>query len=57
MTVSDSDLEKLGKRRAQAIQDVLLGGGAIDPARVFVIASPKDDPAAEGKVRAQLALN
>jgi hypothetical protein len=56
VTVSDSDLEKLGKRRAQAIQDVLLGGGAIDPARVFVIASPKDDPAAEGKVRAQLAL-
>ena len=54
--VSDSDLENLGKRRARAIQDVLLGGDSgIDPARVFLINAP---PKADTKdvVRIELAL-
>jgi hypothetical protein len=55
VTINDSDLEGLGKQRAQAIQDVLLAGGAVDPARVFVIAGPAD-AAADGKVRAELSL-
>lgn len=54
--VSDSDLENLGKKRARAIQDVLLGGDSgIDPARVFLInAPPKAD--VKDAVRIQLAL-
>jgi hypothetical protein len=38
--VAESDLEALGHLRAQAIQDALLGSGAIDPSRVFVINLP-----------------
>jgi len=55
VVVSDNELEALGKQRAQAIQDALLSGGAVDPARVFMIAGPAD-AAADGKVRAELSL-
>jgi hypothetical protein len=52
--VSDSDLENLGKKRARAIQDALLGGGSgIDPARVFLINAP---PKADTKDAVQIAL-
>lgn len=53
--VTDSDLQDLGKRRAHSIQDALLGGGDIDPARVFLInAAPKSDT--QDAVRLELAL-
>ena len=42
--VPDSDLDALGRARAQGIQDALLAGGKIDPARVFIVnAAPKPD--------------
>jgi hypothetical protein len=55
-TVSDSELENLGKKRAHAIQDALLGGDSgIDPARVFLVnAPPKTDT--KDAVRIALAL-
>ena len=53
--VTDSDLENLGRRRARAIQEALLGGGDVDAARVFLVnAPPKGD--AKDAVRFELAL-
>jgi hypothetical protein len=50
-------LEELGKARAQAVQEVLLGGGQVDPGRVFVItADAKPATAADSKVRMELSL-
>ncbi|HEY3784029.1 MAG TPA: DUF748 domain-containing protein [Steroidobacteraceae bacterium] len=55
VSVSDSQLEALGRRRAQAIQDALLSGGELDPARVFIIGSaPKTE--VKDKVRVELSL-
>ena len=52
--VSDGDLESLGRKRARAIQDVLLGGDTgIDPARVFLINAP---PQADTKDAVRIAL-
>lgn len=52
---ADAELEALGKERARAIQDALLSGGDIDPARVFIVAGAA--PAAAGpKVKVELAL-
>lgn len=60
ITVSDNELEALGKHRAQAIQDVLLGNDGIDPSRVFVIGSESkraaDKEKDKDKVRVELAL-
>jgi hypothetical protein len=53
--VSERELEELGAARGRAIQDVLLGGGGLDPARVFLVRA-KDVKAEGGKVRAELAL-
>ncbi len=53
--VPDNDLQLLGRRRARAIQDALLKGTPLDPARLFVLntASTK----ADGKrVRFELGL-
>jgi hypothetical protein len=42
--VSDSDLEALGRARAQAIQGALLADGQVEAARVFIVkAAPKPD--------------
>ena len=38
--ITDSDLEALGRRRARAMQDTLLGSGEIDPSRIFLINAP-----------------
>src|SRR6202042_612502 len=38
--VTDADLLSLGKDRAKAIQDALLSGGQIEPARVFIVHAP-----------------
>jgi len=57
MPVTDRELEDLGSARGRAIQDVLLGGGGLDPARVFLVRVRSEGaPAAEGRVRAELAL-
>ena len=53
--VSERELEELGAARGRAIQDVLLGGGGLDPARVFLVRA-KDVKSEDGKVRAELAL-
>lgn len=53
--VSERELEELGAARGRAIQDVLLGGGALDPARVFLVRA-SDAKAADGNVQAVLAL-
>jgi hypothetical protein len=39
--VPDSDLEALGKERAEAIQDTLVSGGQIEAARVFIVNEPQ----------------
>ena len=42
--VPDSDLEALGKQRAQAIRDALVSAGQIEPTRLFIVnAPPKPD--------------
>ena len=44
MQIPDSDLEQLARARASAIQNALLAGGQVDPARVFIVnAPPKPD--------------
>lgn len=55
--VPDLALEELGKARAQSVQEVLLGGGQVDPGRVFVItADAKPASAADSKIRMELSL-
>jgi len=54
--VPDSDLEALGRARAQGIQNALLAGGKIDPARVFIVnAAPKPDSG--DTVKVELAVH
>jgi hypothetical protein len=48
-------LESLGKARAQSIQEALLGGGEVDPARVFLIHADSQAPGAS-KVKLELSL-
>lgn len=53
--VPDSDLEALGKQRAQAIQETLLGGGQVEASRIFIVgAAPKAD--AGDRVKVELAV-
>jgi hypothetical protein len=53
--VSDLELESLGRKRVQAIQDALLSDGEIDASRVFVINAPAK-PDAGDKVRLEMSL-
>ncbi len=54
--VPDSDLEQLGRARASAIQNALLSGGQVDPARVFIVnAAPKPDTG--DTVKVELAVH
>jgi uncharacterized protein involved in outer membrane biogenesis len=53
--ISDDDLQALGRHRARAIQEVLLGDGKIPPARLFVL-NTAPTAAAGGRVRLQLGL-
>ncbi|HXZ59940.1 MAG TPA: DUF748 domain-containing protein [Steroidobacteraceae bacterium] len=54
--VPDSDLDALGRARAQGIQTALLAGGQIDPARVFIVnAAPKPDSG--DTVKVELAVH
>jgi uncharacterized protein DUF748 len=53
--VPDDDLAQLGRARAAAIQNALLSGGQIDPARVFIVnAAPQPDSGST--VRVELAV-
>jgi hypothetical protein len=53
--VPDSDLEALGKARAQAIQDALVSKGQIEAARVFIVKAPPK-PQSGDTVKIELAL-
>jgi hypothetical protein len=53
--VSDTELQKLGNQRAHAVEDVLLQGTHIDPARIFLINDAAQPPPGN-TVRFQLAL-
>jgi hypothetical protein len=53
--VPDTELEALGKQRAQAIQDALLADGQIEPARVFIVNAPPK-PEDGDKVKVEMAV-
>ena len=52
---TSTELVDLGRARASAVQDALLAGGALDPARVFITAA-KAPSVHEGSVRLELQL-
>ncbi len=53
--ITDTDLQALGTRRARAVQDVLLHGTNVDPARIFLI-NGQAQPPPGNTVRLELAL-
>jgi hypothetical protein len=53
--IPDTDLDALGKQRAQAIQGVLLADGGIDPGRVFIVNAPPK-PESGDKVKVEMAV-
>jgi hypothetical protein len=54
--VPDTDLDKLGRARAGAIQNALLADGQVDPGRVFIVdAQPKPDSG--DTVKVELAVH
>jgi Domain of Unknown Function (DUF748) len=53
--IGESDLTALGQQRATAVQQALLTGTEVDPARVFLVANDKAK-AQDGKVRLELSL-
>jgi hypothetical protein len=53
--VTTEQMEALGKARAQSIQEALLGGGEVDPARVFLIHADSQSPDG-GKIKLELSL-
>ena len=55
VTVPETELAKLAEERAAAIERALLGGGALDPTRVFKVREGKVS-ANDGKVRFELGL-
>ncbi len=53
--IADADLQLLGRRRARAIQDALLKGSELDPARLFLLNTAATAPAGQ-RVRFELGL-
>jgi hypothetical protein len=53
--IDDAQLQRLGTRRAHAVQDALLQGTDIDPVRIFIIDGTAQ-PASGGTVRLEMAL-
>jgi len=53
--VTTEQLEALGKARGQSIQEALLGGGQVDPSRVFLIHADSQPPG-ESKIKLELSL-
>ncbi|HEY2662188.1 MAG TPA: DUF748 domain-containing protein [Caulobacteraceae bacterium] len=56
ITVTDQDLQQLGRARAEAVQAALLGDGQINPSRIFVTTQPPLE-AATAPVRMTLSLS
>jgi hypothetical protein len=54
-SVSEADFQQLAQARAHAIQDALLGSGAVDTTRVFLLAANPAKPT-DGKVQLALSL-
>jgi hypothetical protein len=54
-TITESDLTALGEKRAMNLQDALLTGTQIDPARVFLVVNDKAKNH-DGAVRLELSL-
>ena len=54
--IPDSDLEQLARARASAIQNALLSGGQVDPARVFIV-NPPPKPDTGDSVKIELAVH
>jgi hypothetical protein len=52
---TDVQLEALGQKRGEAVQEALLNGGTLDPARVFLTPNAQLK-ASEGKVRMELQM-
>jgi hypothetical protein len=55
ITISDSDLTALGQQRAMNLQQALLTGTQLDPARIFLVANDKAKNQ-DGRVRLELSL-
>ena len=55
IAVTDGDLTALGQQRAMAVQQALLTGTELDPARVFLVVNDKAKNQ-DGKVRLELSL-
>jgi len=55
VVVQDSALEQLGEERASSVEKALLGGGALEPTRVFKVREGKVS-AQDGKIRFELGL-
>ena len=55
IAITDADLTALGQQRAMAIQQALLTGTQVDPARVFLVVNDKAK-AQDGKVRLEMSL-
>lgn len=55
IVIDDADLAALGQSRAEAVRELLLSEGAVDPSRIFLI---RGEPvtAADGRVRLVLSL-
>jgi hypothetical protein len=53
--VPDAELERLAEQRAAAIEKALLGGGALEPTRVFKVREGKVS-AQDGRIRFELGL-
>jgi hypothetical protein len=56
LQIPDSDLEALGRARAQAIQNAILSDGQVDPARVFVVKAALK-PDSGDSVKVELAVH
>jgi uncharacterized protein involved in outer membrane biogenesis len=55
VVVAQSEFDRLGEERAQAVEKALLGGGVLEPTRVFKAREGKVS-AHDGKVRLELGL-
>jgi len=55
VVVAESEFDRLGEERAQAVEKALLGGGVLEPTRVFKAREGKVS-AHDGKVRLELGL-
>jgi len=53
--VGEADLQALGQQRATVLQQALLTGGEVDPARVFLVVNGKAK-AQDGQARLEMAL-